>query len=224
MKKTMILPIYNERKTMDAMLSQLEQIPEDVQVLFADGGSTDGTQARIPEKFTLLPCPKGRANQMNHAAGQAEGEVLWFVHCDSRLPKDGWQQITQAVEAGKQWGCFTVAFDYDGPFMGCNTYFSNRRARKGIAFGDQGIWVTKEVFDTVGGFPELPIMEDYEFSRRMGRLGIPITQLPGKIVTSGRRYETRFPPLVMWQMFYLRCLYRSGVDIQEIARRYRDIR
>ena len=224
MKKTMILPIYNERKTMDAMLSQLEQIPEDVQVLFADGGSTDGTQERIPEKFTLLLCPKGRANQMNYAAGQAEGEVLWFVHCDSRLPKDGWQQITQAVEAGKQWGCFTIAFDYDGPFMGCNTYFSNRRARKGIAFGDQGIWVTKEAFTTVGGFPELPIMEDYEFSRRMRRLGIPITQLPGKIVTSGRRYETRFPPLVMWQMFYLRCLYRSGVDIQEIARRYRDIR
>lgn len=224
MKKTMILPIYNERKTMDAMLSQLEQIPEDVQVLFADGGSTDGTQARIPEKFTLLSCPKGRANQMNYAAGQAEGEVLWFVHCDSRLPKDGWQQITQAVEAGKQWGCFTIAFDYDGPFMGCNTYFSNRRARKGIAFGDQGIWVTREVFDTVGGFPDLPIMEDYEFSRRMRRLGIPITQLPGTIVTSGRRYETRFPPLVMWQMFYLRCLYRSGVDIQEIARRYRDIR
>lgn len=224
MKKTMILPIYNERKTMDAMLSQLEQIPEDVQVLFADGGSTDGTQARIPEKFTLLHCPKGRANQMNYAAGQAAGEVLWFVHCDSRLPKDGWQQITQAVEAGKPWGCFTIAFDYDGPFMGCNTYFSNRRARKGIAFGDQGIWVTKEAFDTVGGFPDLPIMEDYEFSRRMRRLGIPITQLPGTIVTSGRRYETRFPPLVMWQMFYLRCLYRSGVDIQEIARRYRDIR
>ena len=84
MKKTMILPIYNERKTMDAMLSQLEQIPEDVQVLFADGGSTDGTQARIPEKFTLLPCPKGRANQMNYAAGQAEGEVLWV--CPLRQP------------------------------------------------------------------------------------------------------------------------------------------
>ena len=76
----------------------------------------------------------------------------------------------------------------------------------------------------MGGFPDLPIMEDYEFSLRMGRANIPITQLPGQIITSGRRYEKRFPLITMGQMFYLRCLYRAGVDIQEIARRYRDIR
>ena len=76
----------------------------------------------------------------------------------------------------------------------------------------------------MGGFPELPIMEDYEFSLRMKEKKIPICQLPGRIITSGRRYESKFPPLTMWQMFYLRCLYRRGTDIQEIARRYRDIR
>ena len=108
--------------------------------------------------------------------------------------------------------------------MGCNTYLSNRRARKGIAFGDQGIWVRREIFEEMGGFPALPIMEDYEFSLRMSRANIPITQLPGRIITSGRRYRGRFPLLTMWQMFHLRCLYRRGVDINEIARRYRDIR
>jgi len=76
----------------------------------------------------------------------------------------------------------------------------------------------------MGGFPDLPIMEDYEFSRRMKAARIPIRQLPGRIITSGRRYEKKFPLLTMWQMFYLRCLYRKGVDINEIARRYRDIR
>ena len=222
MKISLIIPIYNESSTIEAMLRQLDALPGDWEILFADGGSTDDTLAKIGSRYPVLRCPKGRANQMNFAAKQASADVLWFVHCDSRIPKDAHSQISAAVETGARWGCFHIGFDYQGPFMGCNTYLSNRRARKGIAFGDQGIWVTKALFGEKGGFPDLPIMEDYEFSRRMK--GIPICQLPGTIITSGRRYEKRCPLITMWQMFYLRCLYRSGVDIQEIARRYRDIR
>ena len=222
MKITLIVPIYNESSTIEAMLSQLDALPGDWEVLFADGGSTDDTLARIGSRYPVLKCPKGRANQMNFAAKQASADVMWFVHCDSRIPMDAHSQISTAIEKGARWGCFHIGFDYNGPFMGCNTYLSNRRARKGIAFGDQGIWVRKSLFEEKGGFPDLPIMEDYEFSRRMK--GIPICQLPGTIITSGRRYEKRCPLITMWQMFYLRCLYRSGVDIQEIARRYRDIR
>ena len=224
MKISLIVPIYNESKTISAMLDQLEDLPGDWEILFADGGSCDDTLAQIDDRFRVLKAPKGRANQMNYAAGQAASDVVWFVHCDSRLPRDAHAQITEAVEKGAQWGCFHIGFDYDGPFMGCNTYLSNRRARRGIAFGDQGIWARREVFESLGGFPDLPIMEDYEFSRQLKAAGIPICQLPGRIITSGRRYEKRFPLLTMWQMFYLRCLYRSGVDIQEIARRYKDIR
>ena len=224
MKITMILPVYNEGKTIDNILSQLEALPGDWEILFADGGSRDDTLEKIGARYRVLKSPKGRANQMNHGAANASSEVLWFVHCDSVLPLDAHAQISSAIDNGAQWGCFHIGFDYDGPFMGCNTYFSNRRAKKGIAFGDQGIWVKKKLFDTLGGFPDLPIMEDYEFSLRMRRAGIPICQLPGKIITSGRRYEKRFPLLTMWQMFWLRCLYRRGVDIQEIARRYKDIR
>ena len=222
MKITLIVPIYNESSTIEAMLSQLDALPGDWEILFADGGSTDDTLARIGSRYPVLQCPKGRANQMNFAAKQASADVMWFVHCDSRIPMDAHGQISAAVEKSAQWGCFHIGFDYNGPFMSCNTYLSNRRARKGIAFGDQGIWVRKSLFEEKGGFPDLPIMEDYEFSRRMK--GIPICQLPGTIITSGRRYEKRCPLITMWQMFYLRCLYRSGVDIQEIARRYRDIR
>ena len=224
MKITIVLPVYNESKTIGKMLTQLETLPGDWEIMFADGGSRDDTLDRIGSRYRVLRSPKGRANQMNHGAANASAEVIWFVHCDSQLPKDAHSQICQAVAEGSQWGCFHIGFDYDGPFMGCNTYFSNRRARKGIAFGDQGIWVRKDVFHAMGGFPELPIMEDYEFSLRMKEKKIPICQLPGKIITSGRRYESKFPPLTMWQMFYLRCLYRRGTDIQEIARRYRDIR
>lgn len=224
MKITMILPVYNEGKTIDNILSQLEALPGDWEILFADGGSRDDTLEKIGARYRVLKSPKGRANQMNHGAANASSEVLWFVHCDSVLPLDAHAQISSAIDNGAQWGCFHIGFDYDGPFMGCNTYFSNRRAKKGIAFGDQGIWVKKKLFDTLGGFPDLPIMEDYEFSLQMQRKNIPICQLPGRIITSGRRYENRFPPATMWQMFHLRCLYRKGVDIHEIARRYKDIR
>ena len=224
MKIPLIIPIYNESRTIDAMLSQLDALPGDWEILFADGGSSDDTLEKIGGRYTVLSCPKGRANQMNFAAESAAADVLWFVHCDSVLPKDAHAQIRGAAERGAKWGCFHIGFDYDGPFMGCNTYFSNRRAKKGIAFGDQGIWVRKDLFAKMGGFPALPIMEDYEFSRRMKAAKVPITQLPGTIITSGRRYQTGHPLKTMWQMFYLRCLYRSGVDIQEIARRYRDIR
>lgn len=224
MKITMIVPVYNENKTIDAMLSQLEKLPGEWEIFFADGGSSDDTIARIGSRYTMLNCPKGRANQMNFAAEHAGSDVLWFVHCDSRLPPEAHCQIENAIGSGARWGCFHIGFDYNGPFMGCNTYFSNRRAKRGIAFGDQGIWVRQDLFREMGGFPALPIMEDYEFSRQMKARRIPITQLPGRIITSGRRYRGSFPLLTMWKMFWLRCLYRSGMDIQEIARRYRDIR
>ena len=224
MKISLIIPIYNESRTIGGMLSQLDALPGDWEVLFADGGSSDDTLAQIGTRYPLLHAPKGRANQMNYAAGQASADVIWFVHCDSALPVDAHAQIENAVSSGAKWGCFHIGFDYDGPFMGCNTYLSNRRARKGIAFGDQGIWVKKEVFEAVGGFPDLPIMEDYEFSRRLKRRKVPLTVLPGRIITSGRRYRNRCSLWVMFRMFYLRCLYRAGVDINYIAKLYRDIR
>lgn len=224
MKISIVLPVYNESNTIDTMLSQLDALPGDWEILFADGGSQDDTLEKIGNRYSVLTCPKGRANQMNFAAATASSQVIWFLHCDSRIPMDAHAQISQAISQGAKWGCFHIGFDYNGPFMGCNTFFSNRRARKGIAFGDQGIWVKRDVFESIGGFPNLPIMEDYEFSLRMKKAGIPICQLPGTIITSGRRYEKRFPPVTMWHMFYLRCLYRRGTDIQEIARRYRDIR
>ena len=204
MKISMILPIYNESSTIDGMMDQLRALPGDWEILFADGGSRDGTVQRIGTEFPVLKSPKGRAAQMNDGAARASGEIVWFVHCDSRLPEDAHSQIQAAAESGAAWGCFHIGFDYDGPFMGCNTFFSNRRARQ--------------------GFPELPIMEDYEFSLRMKERGIPIRLLPGRIITSGRRYREGFPLFTMWNMYRLRQMYRAGVDISEIAERYRDIR
>lgn len=222
MKISIITPIYNESAKIEAFLRELAKLSGDFEVLFADGGSTDDTRSKIPETYRVIPCGKGRAIQMNTAAKEARGDYLWFVHCDSRIPEDA---IRQIANSGAPFGCFRIGFDYDGPFMRCNTFMSNRRAiMDHIAFGDQGIWIQHELFLKQGGFPDLPIMEDYEFSRRMKRQKIPLTVLPGRIITSGRRYQTSHPLKTMWGMIWLRHLYRRGMDIQEIARRYKDIR
>lgn len=139
MKVSLIVPVLNEIKKVDSFLVMLQKMPGDWEILFADGGSTDGTLEHLKGKARVISCPKGRARQMNAAAREATGQVLWFVHCDSLLPQDAYRKIAAAVEGGVQFGCFTIGFDYDGPFMGCNTYFSNRRAKKGrIAFGRPG--------------------------------------------------------------------------------------
>ena len=222
MKISIITPIYNESAKIETFLKELEQLSGNFEVLFADGGSTDDTLSKIPDAYRVIPCGKGRAVQMNTAAKEAAGDYLWFVHCDSRLPKDAIQQITASKG---RFGCFHIGFDYDGPFMKCNTFMSNRRAiMDHIAFGDQCIWMERKLFLAQGGFPELPIMEDYEFSRRMKRQNIKLHVLPGRIITSGRRYQTNHPLKTMWSMIWLRHLYRQGMDIQEIARRYKDIR
>ena len=225
MKVSLVIPIYNESAVIDRCLANLRSLRSEVEILFADGGCTDDTMAKIGDTYRVIPCPKGRAKQMNTAAKEASGDIIWFSHADSVLPVDAVEQILAAAEQGAVFGCFHIGFDYDGPFMKCNTVNSNRRAKWGhIAFGDQGIFVERELFLRQGGFPDLPIMEDYELSLRMKKQRIPLTVLPGQIITSGRRYQTNHPLLTMWRMFYLRCCYRAGMDINEIARRYKDIR
>lgn len=225
MKITLIIPIYNESATIGRCMENLAQLQGEPEILFADGGCTDDTLRQIGDRYRVISCPKGRARQMNAAAKEASGEILWFSHCDSILPPDGPAQILAAAEKGARFGCFHIGFDHGGLAMKWNTFQSNRRAtHRHIAFGDQGIFMTKELFWQQGGFPELPIMEDYELSLSMKRQRIPLTVLPGRIVTSGRRYRTGNPWRPMLQMVWLRFCYRRGTDINEIARRYRDIR
>lgn len=239
MKVSLIIPVYNEAASISAFMDGLDRLTGKPEIIFADGGSTDGTQEIIAAHVAtaqrvscrVLNCPKGRARQMNAAAEHASGDVLWFVHCDSALPEDACAQIAAAVADGAKFGCFHIGFDDGGLLMRCNAFMSNMRAKIGrIAFGDQGIFVRRELFFDVGGFPDMPIMEDYEFSRMMKRRqrrgfhGVPLMVLPGRIITSARRYRAGCALLVMLKMIWLRALYLAGTDIDEIARRYRDIR
>lgn len=222
---SLIIPVYNEREKIAACMDNLSGLNGIHEVIFTDGGSTDGTAELIDGRYRMLCCEKGRANQMNAAAAEAKGDILWFLHCDSLLPPSAPAELAAAAERGARFGCFHIGFDRGGLLMRCNELNSNLRARLWhIAFGDQGIFVDKALFFEVGGFPRLPIMEDYELSRIMKRRGERLCLLQSRIITSGRRYDRRCPLVTMWQMFYLRCLYRRGVDINEIARRYADVR
>jgi len=221
---SLIIPVYNEETTIAACIANLSSLSPAPEVIFADGGSTDGTVDVIGGRYKVLRCEKGRANQMNAAAKEAAGDILFFSHCDSLLPPDCIQRILSAAKHGAVWGCFHIRFD-GGALMKCNGFMSDARARIfHVAFGDQGMFVKKALFERMGGFKAIPIMEDYDFSRRMKRKRIPFTLLPARISTSTRRYRAGRTLITMCRMWYLRLLFRAGADIDGIAKMYRDIR
>lgn len=234
---SIVVPVYNEKTTISNLLLQLDNI-HGAEVIFVDGGSKDDTKKIISSwisekesrceysRYRLISSDKGRANQMNAGAEISRGEILFFLHCDSVLPENFVEQI-RSVMKSYSLGCFGIDFDSNHPFMYTNKWISNHRAKhRRIIFGDQGIFLKKDLFYSVGGFENIPIMEDYKFSLDLKKKGIKVGMTKDRIITSHRRYPSGTIPKmkVMWNMFWLRRLYRHGVDIEEISRRYRDIR
>ena len=224
MKVSIIIPTYNEEKTLPGLLRSLEPIKEKAEILFVDGGSSDGTLGLIPDAYRLIRGPKGRAKQMNLGAEMSTGDVLFFLHCDSELPPDAIEQIETVMKDCRA-GCFGIAFRSRNIWMKCCQFLSNRRAKdRKIMFGDQGIFIRRDLFFEIGGFPALPIMEDYQLSLTLKERGEKISLAKKRIYTSDRRFVLGGPLRVMWKMQRLRAMYRKGTDIETIAGLYRDIR
>lgn len=221
-KISVIIPVYNEEKKISRLLSELKKLRE-CEILFVDGGSTDCTEALLAGE-RVLHAPRGRAAQMNCGANAAGGDVLFFLHADSVLPEHPAEELLAVLEHTR-WGCFGVRFSPTDWLMDICARQSNRRARKqGVVFGDQGIFIRRELFEKIGGFPDLPLMEDYQFSLNLA--GEPVGMTVHPIVTSARRFQggVLHKLRVMAQMRRLRKRYRCGTDIREIAAQYRDIR
>ena len=220
---SVIIPALNEAAGIGTTLAALAQMRErGAEVIVVDGGSSDDTIARAqPLADRVLAAPRGRAAQMNAGAAAATGDVLLFLHADSRLPADADRLILAAVGAAAEaWGRFDVAIEGRHPLLPVIAWFMNRRSRlTGIATGDQGLFVTRALFAAAGGYPPIALMEDVALSQALRARGAPRC-LRERIVTSGRRWERHGVWRTMALMWRLRWAYWRGADPALLARRY----
>lgn len=225
-KISIIVPVYNESGTILQIQEQLRPLLGKCEILFVDGGSTDGTAEKIAPEFKVLLSEKGRAKQMNLGARESAGDILFFLHCDSELPTYPLERIRKVMKDHRA-GCFGIAFHSFHFFMFTCRVISNHRIKdRKVMFGDQGIFADRDLFFEAGMYPEIPIMEDYQFSLTLKEMGVKLGMADRRIYTSDRRFPRgTIPKLrVMWKMNRLRKMYRDGVGIEEIAAHYRDVR
>ena len=223
-KISIIVPILNERRILPQLLAELEKHRgSGCEVILVDGGSQDGSAelARASAIAVLLSEP-GRARQMNTGAAGASGDVLLFLHADTRLPAEAPALIRRAfTDDSRTWGFFAVQIEGSSPLLRVVGALMNLRSRlTRIATGDQAIFVRRTTFESLKGFPEQPLLEDVEICRRLKRIVRPVC-LRARVVTSGRRWESRGILRTIILMWTLRLGYWAGVRPATLARRYR---
>lgn len=220
---SIIVPVLDEAPGIVATLQALQPLrAASAQIIVADGGSRDDSRALAqPLCDVLVTSARGRALQMNAGAALARGEVLLFLHADSVLPDGAALLIEAALAGGAQWGRFDVAIEGRSPLLRVIAFMMNLRSRlSGIATGDQAMFCTRALFDHLGGFAPIALMEDIDFSRRALSLSAPAC-LRARVRTSGRRWEKHGVLRTIWLMWTLRLRYFFGADPQALAHRYR---
>lgn len=223
MKLSIVVPVLNEAETLPALLARLVPLRAcGTEIIVVDGGSRDDSPSLVARaNVTLIRSPAGRARQMNAGAAQASGDTLLFLHADTALPALADRMILAALTGPQSWGRFDVRIAGRSPMLRVVAAMMNLRSRlTGIATGDQAIFVTRKAFDAVGGFPDLPLMEDIELSRRLKAVSPPIC-LRQRVLTSGRRWETRGVWRTIFLMWRLRFAWWRGEPAERLARRYR---
>ena len=220
---SIIVPLLNEAGQLPGLLTHLLiWRSRGCEVILVDGGSTDGSLAMIEASgLSVLSAPRGRAREMNAGAAKATGDVLLFLHGDTRLCENADTLVRNALAKGKKvWGRFDVRIAGDHwllPVIGC--FMNNRSRLTGIATGDQAIFVAKETFNALGGFADIPLMEDIELSKRLRRVTAPAC-LRQKVTTSGRRWQERGVWKTILLMWRLRWAYWRGTPVEKLAERY----
>ena len=225
---SVVIPALNEAENIAACIESARNAysEQEVEIVVADGGSSDGTQALIPPNITIVAAPRGRGVQMNHGAALARGEILLFCHADTRLP-DGWREAVIEVlsDPAVSGGGFQRIF---APARGFIHVINRIKIRDNwrLLHGDRAQFMSRATFEAIGGFPEFPLMEDVEMGRLLHRQGrIRLVPLPLQVVSSSRRLLERGP----FRLYCLTGWYRFryfylGATPEDIARAYRSSR
>lgn len=219
---SIIIPVLDEATRIVDRLQALQVLrTQGVELIVVDGGSADGTAALVaPLADRVLAAPRGRAAQMNLGANASRGRVLLFLHADTTLPDTALQAVLAAAANGASWGRFDVRIDGRHPLLRVVEVMMNWRSRlTGIATGDQAIFVLREVFEKVGGYADLPLMEDIALSATLKRLAPPAC-LRETVTTSARRWEMHGVLRTVLMMWWLRAAHFLGANPARLARRY----
>lgn len=219
---SILIPTLNEELSLPKTLEAIRQDHQDIEVILADGGSTDKTiELAQQANCRVLKVERGRGRQLNAAASIASGEWLLFLHADTQLPKGFYETVRQSWQPGVAGGAFRLRIDAPGVGLRCLEFAVNWRSRHfQLPYGDQGMFVRASDFYRLGGFKSMPIMEDFEWVERLQREG-RIALTANHVVTSARRWQRLglIRTTIINQICVL--LYRFGVSPQKIARFYR---
>jgi rSAM/selenodomain-associated transferase 2 len=223
---SIIVPILDEERTLAGLLDHLAQQPGPIEVVVVDGGSADGGRRIVldhPLGARLLDARRGRASQMNAGARAAAGDLLLFLHADTRLPPAGLAQLRAAAVGGALGGNFAIRWDDGRVFGWLLRHVARIQRRLGVFYGDSGIWVRRDAFEALGSYPEIPIMEDYVLARRLARTGRS-ARLPVAVVSSARRWRRLGIPRTVASWVVIRWAFVAGVSPERLARLYPPVR
>jgi len=220
---SIIVPTLNEQKTIETCLSHLQAMRDwGVEVILSDGGSMDQTcELATPLVDKLVSGEPGRARQMNAGAGAAKGKYLLFLHADTKLPSEFLlASLGEKLLGEAKWGFFPVKLSGSAwPFRVIETAMNFRSRITGIGTGDQAIFIQSEFFHHVGGFADIPLMEDVEFGRRLKTVCRP-TLAEVFVVTSSRRWEQQGICRTVLKMWRLRLAYFLGASPHNLVHQY----
>ncbi|HEX6923077.1 MAG TPA: TIGR04283 family arsenosugar biosynthesis glycosyltransferase [Bacillales bacterium] len=217
---SIIIPTLNEGPKIQKLLTTVEKM-NNVEVIIVDGGSVEPIESIMTENCRVLHSERGRSRQMNKGAEAAKGDILWFLHADSKVPENAADLIREAMESRTVvGGGFSLKFDYDAFLFKIIEKGSNFRAKYGkIFFGDQSFFVRQKTFKELEGFPDVTLMEDWILSRKARKKG-GLVLLPERIITSARRFRKYGPLRTFLFMLTLQLLFLLGVPPDKLGRFY----
>lgn len=217
-----VVPALDERRCIERCLASVRAQDGDVDLVVVDGGSEDGTPQLAAPLAPVITAPRGRAVQMNAGARATRGDVLLFLHADSRLPPGAFRAVRAALSDHRVvGGTFSLRFEPETPLL--RAYAAcTRLSPRVFHYGDQGIFVRRAVFGALGGYRELPLMEDVDFLRRLRRVGRTVL-LPLPVTTSARRFARHGILRQQLRNAALLGLYLAGVSPHRLARWYEQV-